>query len=139
MLCNSDHVYSDNIAYCEDVLGEFPETDADAANIISGRTAPRAPRRLAGDTGWQEIGYKRAISRWKNAAADMKRTGEFDDIDIMRAESALAAYRASGKTIPADLAQFLEIGETNNVCANEFEDDDYATLTENPDLMATDC
>ncbi len=106
-----DH-YSDRdseaVAYCEDVLGEFPSSHADAMEIIEGR-APHRPPRVPGSEGWQAIGYRRALSRWKEFERRLNASGEFDDRDIIIAEAALAAYRATDTPVPSRLAEFLEL------------------------------
>ena len=97
------------VDYCEDVLGEFPETHEDALDIIAGRAPPRPVPRVPGSDGWQAIGHRKAVSRWKDFERRLNANDEFYDRDIIIAEAALAAYRATGKPVPARLADFLEV------------------------------
>ena len=79
---------------------------------------------------------RNAIRRWKGASVLIRRTGQFEDRDILIAEAALTAYRASGAAVPSDLSAFLELGNETESTVDE--DNGYRMLTEDPDMLARD-
>jgi hypothetical protein len=67
------------------------------------------PERSQAGAGWHQIGWSRAIHRWDTISKRVAVDREIDGRDLVDAESAASAFRALGKSVPADLARFLEI------------------------------